>query len=46
MILRQHDLTVRPITGLDELGLFNSLPYVLNDEVGGDLSAASRPSGP
>ena len=42
MILRQHDLTVRPITGLDELGLFNSLPYVLNDEVGGDLAAGRR----
>jgi RimJ/RimL family protein N-acetyltransferase len=42
VILRQHDLTVRPISGLDELGLFNSLPYVLNDEVGGDLAAGRR----
>ena len=38
----QHDLTLRPITGPDELGLFNRLPYVLNDEVGGDLVAGRR----
>lgn len=43
MILHQHDLTLRPITGPDELDLFNSLPYVLNDEVGGDLAAGRRP---
>lgn len=42
MILHQHDLTVRPITGPEELDLFNSLPYVLNDEVGGDLAAGRR----
>lgn len=42
MILHQHDLTLRPITGPDELDLFNSLPYVLNDEVGGDLAAGRR----
>ena len=42
MILHQHDLTLRPITGPDELNLFNSLPYVLNDEVGGDLAAGRR----
>ena len=42
MILHQHDLTLRPITGPDELDLFNSLPYVLNDEVGGDLVAGRR----
>ena len=42
MILRQPDLTLRPITGPDELDLFNSLPYVLNDEVGGDLAAGRR----
>jgi hypothetical protein len=45
VILRQHDLTVRPMTGLDELGLFNSLPYVLNEEVGGDLAAGRRRPG-
>jgi RimJ/RimL family protein N-acetyltransferase len=42
MIPHQHDLTLRPITGPDELELFNSLPYVLNDEVGGDLAAGRR----
>ena len=42
MILHQQELTVRPITGPDELGLFNSLPYVLNDEVGSDLAAGRR----
>lgn len=38
----QPDLTVRPITGRDELPLFNALPYVLNDRVGGDLAAGRR----
>jgi hypothetical protein len=42
VILHQHDLTLRPITGPDELDLFNSLPYVLNDEVGDDLAADRR----
>jgi len=38
----QHDLILRPITGPNELEVFNSLPYVLNDEVGGDLAAGRR----
>ena len=42
MTAHQHDLTLRPITGPDELDLFNSLPYVLNEEVGGDLAAGRR----
>jgi len=42
LIVHQHDLTLRPITGPDELDLFNSLPYVLNDEIGGDLAAGRR----
>lgn len=42
MILHQHDLTLRQITGPDELDLFNNLPYVLNGEVGGDLAAGRR----
>ena len=42
MILHQHDLTLRPITGPDELDLFNALPYGLNDEVEGDLAAGRR----
>jgi RimJ/RimL family protein N-acetyltransferase len=40
--VHQHDLTVRPITGPEEVDLFNSLPYVLNDEVGDDLAARRR----
>jgi hypothetical protein len=35
-------LTLRPITGPDELDLFNRLPYVLNDEVENDLAAGRR----
>jgi RimJ/RimL family protein N-acetyltransferase len=42
LILHQNDLTLRPITGPEELGLFNSLPYVINDEVDGDLAAGRR----
>jgi hypothetical protein len=42
LILHQHGLTLRPITGPDELDLFNSLPYSLNEEVGGDLAAGRR----
>jgi len=42
LILHQHDLILRPITGPDELDLFNTLPYVLNDEVGDDLAAGRR----
>ncbi|GII64294.1 N-acetyltransferase [Sphaerisporangium krabiense] len=42
MTVEQHDLTMRPITGREELGLFNRLPYVLNDELAGDLDAGRR----
>jgi RimJ/RimL family protein N-acetyltransferase len=42
LVLHQHDLTLRPITGPGELDLFNSLPYVLNDEVDGDVAAGRR----
>ena len=42
MTLHDHDLTLRPITGPDELHLFNRLPYVLNDELGSDLAAGRR----
>ncbi len=37
-----HDLIVRPLTGRDELDLFTRLPYVLNDELAGDLTAGHR----
>lgn len=36
------DLVLRPISGPDELDLFNQLPYVLNAEVAGDLEAGRR----
>ncbi|WP_436530581.1 GNAT family N-acetyltransferase [Actinoplanes sp. HUAS TT8] len=35
-------LVVRPITGPDEVDLFNTLPYLLNDEITGDLDAGRR----
>jgi hypothetical protein len=35
-------LTLRPITGPDELDLFNSFPYVLNDQIQDDLTAGRR----
>jgi RimJ/RimL family protein N-acetyltransferase len=38
----QNDLILRPITGPDELDLFNRLPYVLNPEFGDDLDAGRR----
>ena len=37
-----HDLILRPITGPDELDLFNRLPYVLNGELAEDLEAGRR----
>jgi len=45
LTLQQPDLTLRPITGPDELDLFNSFPYVLNDEVRDDLAAGRRRPG-
>jgi RimJ/RimL family protein N-acetyltransferase len=42
LILSQDDLALRPIAGPAELSLFNSLPYVLNDEVADDLAARRR----
>ncbi|WP_305783698.1 GNAT family N-acetyltransferase [Symbioplanes lichenis] len=35
-------LDLRPITGPDEIDLFNAFPYVLNREVAGDLEAGRR----
>lgn len=37
-----HDLTLRPITGRDELDLFNQLPYTLNHELADDLVDGRR----
>ena len=42
MTQHQHELVLRPITGPDELDLFNRFPYVLNDELAGDLTAGHR----
>ena len=36
------DITVRPITGPGELALFTRLPYVLNEELKGDLADGHR----
>src|ERR1700683_3476587 len=36
------DLIVRPISGRDELDLFTRLPYVLNEELAGDLADGHR----
>jgi RimJ/RimL family protein N-acetyltransferase len=42
----QHDdLTIRPITGPDELDLFNQLPYQLNGELADDLDHGHRQPG-
>ncbi|MFC4079806.1 GNAT family N-acetyltransferase [Amycolatopsis samaneae] len=40
--MEQHDLTLRPITGREELGLFNRFPYVLNEELADDLADGRR----
>jgi RimJ/RimL family protein N-acetyltransferase len=37
-----QNLTMRPICGREELELFCSLPYVLNDEIADDLDAGRR----
>ncbi|MEV6599373.1 GNAT family N-acetyltransferase [Actinoplanes sp. NPDC051346] len=42
MTPHQLDLTLRPITGPDELDLFNLLPYVLNTELAADLAQGRR----
>ncbi|MGW4955982.1 GNAT family N-acetyltransferase [Nonomuraea sp. NPDC004186] len=42
MTVKQNDLTIRPITGHEELNLFSRLPYVLNEELAGDLAAGRR----
>jgi RimJ/RimL family protein N-acetyltransferase len=42
LTVEQTELTVRPITGPEELDLFNRLPYVLNEELEDDLAAGRR----
>jgi RimJ/RimL family protein N-acetyltransferase len=38
----QNNLTMRPISGREELELFNRLHYVLNEELAGDLDSGRR----
>lgn len=38
----EQNLTIRPISGRDELDLFNRFPYVINDELADDLDAGRR----
>jgi GNAT superfamily N-acetyltransferase len=38
----QDDLSLRPIAGREELGLFSRMPYVLNEELADDLAAGRR----
>lgn len=38
----QLDLSIRPLTGPEELGLFLELPYVLDHELADDLAAGRR----
>lgn len=45
MTLQHQDLILRPITGPEELDLFNRIPYVLNDELVRDLDAGRRRPG-
>jgi RimJ/RimL family protein N-acetyltransferase len=40
--LTQNHPILRPIAGREEIELFRSLPYVLNDELAGDLDAGRR----
>ncbi|GLW89947.1 GNAT family N-acetyltransferase [Actinokineospora globicatena] len=42
MSSHQHDLILRPITGLDELDLFTSVPYGLNAEIPRDFTEGRR----
>lgn len=45
MTLQDSNLTIRPITGPSELGLFNRLPYELNGELEDDLRDGHRQPG-
>ncbi|MGW3010511.1 GNAT family N-acetyltransferase [Streptomyces sp. NPDC001219] len=42
MTVKANDLTLRPLTGREELDLFSQLPYVLNEELADDLSGGRR----
>jgi RimJ/RimL family protein N-acetyltransferase len=40
--VKQDDLTMRPITGPEELDLFSQLPYTLDEELADDLATGRR----
>lgn len=42
MTVKLNDLTMRPLTGREELDLFCQLPYVLNEELADDLANGHR----
>jgi RimJ/RimL family protein N-acetyltransferase len=42
LTVNQNDLIMRPITGREEIDLFSGLPYVLNEELAGDLADGRR----
>ncbi|GAB2459019.1 hypothetical protein [Streptomyces incanus] len=42
MTVEQNGLTIRPITGREELDLFSQLPYTLNEELANDLAVGRR----
>ena len=42
MTSHHDELTIRPITGPDELDLFNRFPYLLNEELAADLDKGHR----
>ena len=42
LTVHHEDLTIRTITGPDELDVFNRLPYQLNEELAGDLAEGRR----
>ena len=42
MTVEQNDLTMRPMTGREDLDLYCQLPYVLNEELANDLDAGRR----
>ena len=45
MTSHHDDLTIRPITGPDELDLFNRFPHPFNEELAGDLDDGHRRPG-
>jgi ribosomal protein S18 acetylase RimI-like enzyme len=42
LTVEHDDLSMRPIAGREELGLFSRMPYVFNEELADDLAAGRR----